>query len=177
LFFSALLCSLALQLLTTMRIMIQYNTYEGDFSSFPSYNLKLSNRIKAYIYFTFITLNAYNRQMRENAQDLRYNLQTIKENYIFPDITLMFHLFKFKTSSKCALVHIQLSSTCACLRCSCIILLWLKNSWTPVHELLHRLSMFLDICFTFPTGILNRVSFPFYQIFKICLLRVFLLTL
>jgi hypothetical protein len=81
----------------------------------------------------------------------------------------MFHILKLKTSSKCALVHIELSSTCVCLRCSCIILLSLKKSWTPLHEILHYLSMFLDTCFTFPTGILNRVSLPFYQIFKICL--------
>jgi hypothetical protein len=49
--------------------------------------------------------------MRQTAQDLRCNLQTIKEKISFPDITLMLHPFKFKTSSKRALVHIYLSST------------------------------------------------------------------
>jgi hypothetical protein len=44
-----------------------------------------------------------------------------------------------------------------------------ENSWAPIHDLLHHLSMFLDIFFTFPTGILNRVSLPLYQILKICL--------
>jgi hypothetical protein len=34
--------------------------------------------------------------------------------------------------------------------------------------LLQRLSMSLDFYFTFPTGILNRVSFPFDQVFKVC---------
>jgi hypothetical protein len=55
------------------------------------------------------------------------------------------------------------------LQCSCIILPWMKNSWTPVHDLLHCLSMFLDLCFTFSTSIINRVSFQFYQVFKICI--------
>jgi hypothetical protein len=81
----------------------------------------------------------------------------------------MFHLLNFKMYSKCTLVHIQLSSTCAFLRCSCIILLWMKNSWTHVHELLHHLSMLLDIYFSVPTGIVNQVSFSLYQILKIYL--------
>jgi hypothetical protein len=95
--------------------------------------------------------------------------KTFKSNYILPAITLIFHLLNFKMSSESTLVHIQLSSTFSSLQCSCIILLWLKNSWTLVHELLHCLSMFLDILFTFLIGIFNQVSFPLYQIFKICL--------
>jgi hypothetical protein len=116
----ALLLSTTSYFYLTMKIMIQYNTYEGDFSSFPSYNSKPSYQIKDYNYFTLITLNSYNRKMRENAQDLCYNLETIKAKISFLDISLMFHPFKFKTSSKCVLVHIELSSTCACLLCSCI---------------------------------------------------------
>jgi hypothetical protein len=63
-------------------MIIQY-PYEGHFLSFPSYNSNISYRIKDYNYFTLITLIAYNRQMRENAQDLCYNPQTLKENISF----------------------------------------------------------------------------------------------
>jgi hypothetical protein len=35
-----------------------------------------------------------------------------------------------------------------------------KNSWTLVHEILYRLSMLLDISFTFPTDIFYWVSLP-----------------
>jgi hypothetical protein len=107
---------------------------------------------------------------------LKICLQSPKHKckYILLDISLMLYPLKFKMFSKRALVQFQLSFTfslalLAHLQCSSIILPWLKNSWTLVHELLYYLSMSLDICFAFPTGILNRVSFPFDQIFKVCL--------
>jgi hypothetical protein len=55
-------------------------------------------------------------QMIDECKCSRSALQSPnhKRKYIFPDITLMFHLLKFKMSSKCTLVHIQLSSTFAC---------------------------------------------------------------
>jgi hypothetical protein len=79
---------------------IQYNTYEGVSLSFPSYNSKLSYRIKDYNYFTFITLNAYNRQMRETLKICITIPKTFKRNYILPAITLMFHLLKFQNVFK-----------------------------------------------------------------------------
>jgi hypothetical protein len=42
-----------------------------------------------------------------------------------------------------------------------------KNSWTPIHELLHRLSMLFNSIFVFPNGIFYWVSLLFDQIFKI----------
>jgi hypothetical protein len=44
-----------------------------------------------------------------------------------------------------------------------------KNSWTPVHEILHRISMLLDIIFTLPTGIFYWMSLPLDHILKIAL--------
>jgi hypothetical protein len=86
----------------------------------------------------------------------------------------MFHVFKIQNVFKMhVLVHIQLSSALL----ACLLLVMLLHH-TPLAEKFMdslfmssctRLSMFLDICFTFPTGIFNRVSFPLYQIFKICL--------
>jgi hypothetical protein len=54
---------------------------------------------------------------------------------------------------------------------------WLLGSPLPYfgccrftnHELLHGLSMLLNFCFIFPTGIFNWMSFPFDQVFKILL--------
>jgi hypothetical protein len=105
---------------------------------------------------------------------LKICLQSPKHKckYILSDISLILYPLKFKMFSKRARVQFQLSFTLALallarLRCSCIILPWMKNSWTHVHDLMHCLSMSLDIYFTFPTGILNRVSLPLYQILKI----------
>ena len=95
--------------------------------------------------------------------------KTFKSTYVSPDISLMCHPFEIQNISKMcagaypAVLHL------------CLLAMILhhtplaKNSWTPFHELLHCLSMFLDIFFTFPTGILNQVSFPFDQIFTVCL--------
>jgi hypothetical protein len=50
---------------------IQY--IRGRFLEFSLLHSKLSNRNKSYNYFTFNTINASNKQMRETAQDLYYN--------------------------------------------------------------------------------------------------------
>jgi hypothetical protein len=42
-----------------------------------------------------------------------------------------------------------------------------KNSWTSVHELLHHISMLLDIKFTLLTCIFYWISLPPDQILKI----------
>jgi hypothetical protein len=39
-----------------------------------------------------------------------------------------------------------------------------KISWAPVHELLHGLSMLLNLCFVLPAGIFHWMVFPFDQI-------------
>jgi hypothetical protein len=63
------------------------------------------------------------------------------------------------------------SAKWSCSTCSLTMLLHHtlldKNLWTLVHELLHGLSMLLDISFIFPTGIFYWVSLPLDQIFKI----------
>jgi hypothetical protein len=46
-----------------------------------------------------------------NAHDLFYNLQNINADTSSQDISLNVLSFKFKTFSKCVLVHFQLSST------------------------------------------------------------------
>ena len=105
---------------------IQY--IRGRFSwVFPPTTLSYLFEIKVYNYFTFITLNAFNRKMRAMLK-IRITIpKTFKNNYIFLAIKLMFLILNFKTSSKCALVHIQLSSIYACLQCSCIIMITLEN--------------------------------------------------
>jgi hypothetical protein len=44
-----------------------------------------------------------------------------------------------------------------------------KFSWTPVHELLHGLSMLLDNCFIFPASIFDWVILPFHQVLEVLL--------
>jgi hypothetical protein len=80
---------------------LQYNTYEGDFSSFPSYNVKLSNRLKSYIYFTFITLIVYNREMRSILKIYVTIPKTFNITYVSPDISLMFHPFEIQNVCWC----------------------------------------------------------------------------
>jgi hypothetical protein len=50
---------------------IQY--MRGSFLEFSLLHSKLSNRNKSYNYFTFNTINASNKQMRETAPDMCYN--------------------------------------------------------------------------------------------------------
>jgi hypothetical protein len=97
-FFSSLLCSLSLLLYSFCfyNENRSYNTYEGAFFIFPSYNSKLSYRIKDYIYFTFILINAYNQQMRATLKICITIPKTFKSKYILPAITLMFHLLNSK---------------------------------------------------------------------------------
>jgi hypothetical protein len=76
--------------------------------------------------------------------------------------------------SSCLLLHVL--ARLMCWRCSCIILLGLKISWAPVHELLHGLSMLLYHCFTLPAGIFHWVILPLDQILKIFFRLVFLPT-
>jgi hypothetical protein len=122
-----LLCSLSLQLTMRTDTMIQARV---SFTSFPSYCSKLSNRIKSYNYFTFITIKCLHiRQMRAMLKicvTISKHLNAITS----PNYYINVSSFKFKTFSKCALVHIQLSSTCACF----VGLLTMLLHHTPLAE-------------------------------------------
>jgi hypothetical protein len=83
LFLSALLFSFSNALILTMR-KINNTIHMREISRvFPPTAVSYQIENKIYSYFTFNTLNAFNRQMRATAHDLCYNLQTIKEKYIF----------------------------------------------------------------------------------------------